>query len=140
MEKDILFDSVEQKEATERVLAAVRIKTIEKELEELTMEMVKYATNIDTISERNSLETRYLNRLGTMVDVPLLELDEDLKDKDFRVVEVVEDLIERINTRITLIKNNEILVKELQETYKVNMETINEDIKTAKLEEEAFQA
>ena len=35
MEKDILFDSTEQKEATERVLAAVRIKTINKELDEL---------------------------------------------------------------------------------------------------------
>ncbi|MDD4706177.1 MAG: hypothetical protein PHS24_03075 [Bacilli bacterium] len=138
MEKEILFDSVEQKEATERLLAAVRIKTISKELDELNAEIVKYASNIDKILERNNLTTRYIERLGVLDNISNVTLDEDLLEIDFRIKEVIEDLIKRINTRINLIKNNEVLIKELKETFKIDEQKIPEDIKTAKLNKNDF--
>lgn len=138
MEKEILFDSVEQKEATERVLAAVRIKTINKEMDELVGETIKYSGNIDKILERNNLAPRYLERLGVLENISNVTLDSDLYDIDFRVKEVVEDLIKRINTRINLIKNSEELIKELKETYKIDEEKIIEDIEIAKLNKNDF--
>lgn len=139
MEKDILFDSVEQKEATERVLATVRVKTITKELEELTEEIIKYAGNIDKILERNSLEPRYFGRLEFLETLSLIKLDEDLEDIDFRVKEVVEDFIKRINTRINLIKNNNELIKELISTYKIDESKMVEDIKLVGLDKREFE-
>ncbi|MDD2409524.1 MAG: hypothetical protein PHD03_02250 [Bacilli bacterium] len=138
MEKEILFDNVEQKEATERVLAAVRIKTISKELDELNAEIVKYSSNIDKILERNNLSPRYIERLGVLDNISNVTLDEDLLDIDFRVKEVIEDLIKRINTRINLINNNEVLINELKETYQIDEQKIPEYIKTAKLNKNDF--
>lgn len=139
MEKEIIFDSVEQKEATERVLAAVRIKTINKAMDELIGEIIKYSGNIDKILERNNLQTRYLERLGVLENISNISLDEDLYDIDFRVKEVIEDFIKRINTRINLIKNNEELIKELKETYNFNEDKILEDIEIAKLNKSEFE-
>lgn len=139
MEKEIIFDSVEQKEATERVLAAVRIKTINKAMDELIGEIIKYSGNIDKILERNNLQTRYLERLGVLENISNISLDEDLYDIDFRVKEVIEDFIKRINTRINLIKNNEELIKELKETYNFNEDKILEYIEIAKLNKSEFE-
>lgn len=138
MEKEILFDSVEQKEATERVLAAVRIKTIGKELFELNNEIVIYASNIDKILERNNLKPRYLEKIGILDNISNVTLDDDLFNIDFRVKEVIEDLIKRINTRINLVKNNEVLINELTETYKIDEQKISEDINIAKLNKNDF--
>lgn len=138
MEKEILFDSLEQKEATERVLAAVRIKTIGKELFELNNEIVIYASNIDKILERNNLKPRYLEKIGILDNISNVTLDDDLFYIDFRVKEVIEDLIKRINTRINLVKNNEVLINELTETYKIDEQKISEDINIAKLNKNDF--
>ncbi|MFA6752927.1 MAG: hypothetical protein WCR93_01470 [Bacilli bacterium] len=138
MEKEILFDSLEQKEATERVLAAVRIKTIGKELFELNNEIVIYASNIDKILERNNLKPRYLEKIGILDNISNVTLDDDLFNIDFRVKEVIEDLIKRINTRINLVKNNEVLINELTETYKIDEQKISEDINIAKLNKNDF--
>ncbi|MDD2238888.1 MAG: hypothetical protein PHH51_03305 [Bacilli bacterium] len=138
MEKEILFDSLEQKEATERVLAAVRIKTIGKELFALNNEIVIYASNIDKILERNNLKPRYLEKIGILDNISNVTLDDDLFNIDFRVKEVVEDLIKRINTRINLVKNNEVLINELTETYKIDEQKISEDINIAKLNKNDF--
>ena len=138
MEKEILFDSLEQKEATERVLAAVRIKTIGKELFELNNEIVIYASNIDKILERNNLKPRYLEKIGISDNISNVTLDDDLFNIDFRVKEVIEDLIKRINTRINLVKNNEVLINELTETYKIDEQKISEDINIAKLNKNDF--
>jgi len=138
VEKEILFDSLEQKEATERVLAAVRIKTIGKELFELNNEIVIYASNIDKILERNNLKPRYLEKIGILDNISNVTLDDDLFNIDFRVKEVIEDLIKRINTRINLVKNNEVLINELTETYKIDEQKISEDINIAKLNKNDF--
>ena len=136
--KDVLFKNIEEKEATERVLAMVRTKIIAKEIDELISEIITYASNIDKILERNEISRRYLDRIGSLESLELISLDEDLKEIDFRVKEVVEDLIKRINTRINLVQSNDELSKELKETYKVNEETILEDINTARLNIEDF--
>jgi len=131
--EDILYETIEEKEATERVLALVRTRVIAREIDELVSEIISYASNIDKILERNGMQKRYLERVGTLDDLSLIYLDGDLEDADFRVKEVVEDLIKRINTRITLVKSNDEMSKELKSTYNVNEESILEDIEKAKL-------
>lgn len=133
MDNDILFDSVEEKEATERVLATVRVKTLSQELDQLISEIIKLSSKIDSILEENNFNPRYLEKLGVLENLAPIYLDEDLKDIDFRVKEVIEDYIKRINTRVNLIKNNEILIDELKETYAIDEEKIVEDINKAKL-------
>ena len=133
MDNDILFDSVEEKEATERVLATVRVKTLSQELDQLISEIIKLSSKIDSILEENNFNPRYLEKLGVLENLVPIYLDEDLKDIDFRVKEVIEDYIKRINTRVNLIKNNEILIDELKETYAIDEEKIVEDINKAKL-------
>ncbi|NLL02381.1 MAG: hypothetical protein GX265_05120 [Mollicutes bacterium] len=133
MDNDILFDSVEEKEATERVLATVRVKTLSQELDQLISEIIKLSSKIDSILEENNFNPRYLEKLGVLENLAPIYLDEDLKDIDFRVKEVIEDYIKRINTRVNLIKNNEILIDELKEKYAIDEEKIVEDINKAKL-------
>ena len=65
MDNDILFDSVE-KEATERVLATVRVKTLSQELDQLISEIIKLSSKIDSILEENNFNPRYLEKLGVL--------------------------------------------------------------------------
>lgn len=139
MNTDILYDNEKQKNATERVLATVRIKSINKEIDEFLNELLKYATNIDTILERNGEEKRYLNRVSKLDEMTSVSLDDDLSETDFRVKEVIEDLIKRINTRINLIRNNDELIKEIESTYDLSDADFDSDIKDAKLESEDFE-
>lgn len=139
MEKEILFESPEQKAATERVLASVRIKSINKDMDELTAEIIQYSGNIDKILERNDLAPRYLERLGVLDNMANLALDEELKSIDFRVKEVIEDFIKRINTRINLIDNNNVLIDELEETYQIEDNNIIDDIALSKLTKQEFE-
>ena len=138
MTNDILFDNEEQKKATERVLATFRIKEINANVDKLVAEMLKYAINIDTILERNKFKKRYLDKVSEITELEELSLDDDLKDADFRVKEVVEDLIKRINTRVKLIKSNNDLVNEIESTYDLSKSDLSKDIETAKLRPEDF--
>lgn len=138
MEYDILFDNEEEKKATERVLASVRIKTLSEELDLLISEIIKISNNLDNILEENKLGPRYLERLGTIENLIPVHLDDDLNEIDFRVKEIIEDLIKRINTRINLVKNSEVLIAELKETYSVDEDKILEDINLARLNKSDF--
>lgn len=138
MEQDILFDNEEERCATERVLASVRIKTLSEELDLLISEIIKISNNLDTLLEENKLGARYLERLGTLENLIPIHLDDDLNDVDFRVKEIIEDLIKRINTRISLVKNSEVLIAELKETYSVDEDKIVEDINLARLNKADF--
>ena len=131
--EEILFDNKEQKEATERVLAVIRVKTIAKEIDLLVSELINYASNIDKILERNGIEKRYLEKVSSIDNLSLIYLDPDLETADFRVKEVVDDLIKRVNTRISLVKNNDELIKELKDTYEINEEKMKDDIDLARL-------
>lgn len=137
MNTDILFNNEKEKEATERVLAMVRIKSINKEIDDYLSDMLKYATNIDTILDRNGLNKRYLDRVSEIGEDETLTLDEDLNDIDFRVKETVENLIKRINTRLKLIHDNDEIVKELESTYDLSDADFDQDIKDSHLTDQA---
>ena len=117
---DMLFESEKQKEATERLLASVRVRTINSEIDAYLNEMLGYAKEIDGILEKNNLGVRYLDRVSMIDKVDSVYLDEDLTNIDFRIKEEIEDLLKRINTRIRLVKTNDALVKEIEESYNVD--------------------
>lgn len=130
---DMLFESEKQKEATERLLATIRVKTINGEIDAYLNEMLGYAKEIDVILEKNSLGARYLDRVSMIDKVDSVYLDEDLSDIDFRVKEEIEDLLKRINTRISLIKSNDTLVKEIESSYDVSSTDLDSDLADAEL-------
>lgn len=130
---DILFESEKQKEATERLLATIRVKTINKEIDAYLSELLGYAKDIDAILEKNDLGARYLDRVSMIDKVDSVYLDEDLSEIDFRIKEEIEDLLKRINTRISLIKSNDTLVKEIEASYDVSSTDLDNDLADAEL-------
>ncbi len=130
---DMLFESEKQKEATERLLASVRVRTINSEIDAYLNEMLGYAKEIDSILEKNNLGVRYLDRVSMIDKVDSVYLDEDLTNIDFRLREEIEDLLKRINTRIRLVKTNDALVKEIEESYNVDGSDLDNDLAEANL-------
>ena len=130
---DMLFESEKQKEATERLLASVRVRTINSEIDAYLNEMLGYAKEIDSILEKNSLDARYLDRVSMIDKVDSVYLDEDLTNIDFKLREEIEDLLKRINTRIRLVKTNDALVKEIEESYNVDGSDLDNDLAEANL-------
>ena len=130
---DMLFESEKQKEATERLLASVRVRTINSEIDAYLNEMLGYAKEIDSVLEKNNLDARYLDRVSMIDKVDSVYLDEDLTSIDFRIKEEIEDLLKRINTRIRLVKTNDALVKEIEESYDVDGSDIDSDLAEANL-------
>ena len=130
---DMLFESEKQKEATERLLASVRVRTINSEIDAYLNEMLGYAKEIDGILEKNNLGVRYLDRVSMIDKVDSVYLDEDLTNIDFRIKEEIEDLLKRINTRIRLVKTNDALVKEIEESYNVDGSDLDNDLAEANL-------
>ena len=130
---DMLFESEKQKEATERLLASVRVRTINSEIDAYLNEMLGYAKEIDSILEKNSLDARYLDRVSMIDKVDSVYLDEDLTNIDFKLREEIEDLLKRINTRICLVKTNDALVKEIEESYNVDDSDLDNDLAEANL-------
>lgn len=61
---DILFECEKQKEATERVLAAVRVRTINKENDAYSNEMLGYAKSGDELLTKNNFSARVLEGTG----------------------------------------------------------------------------
>ena len=130
---DMLFESEKQKEATERLLASVRVRTINSEIDAYLNEMLGYAKEIDSVLEKNNLDARYLDRVSMIDKVDSVYLDEDLTNIDFRLKEEIEDLLKRINTRIRLVKTNDALVKEIEESYDVDGSDIDSDLAEANI-------
>lgn len=130
---DMLFESEKQKEATERLLASVRVRTINSEIDAYLNEMLGYAKEIDSILEKNNLGSRYLDRVSMIDKVDSVYLDEDLTSIDFRIKEEIEDLLKRINTRIRLVKTNDALIKEIEESYNVDGSDLDNDLAEANI-------
>ena len=130
---DMLFESEKQKEATERLLASVRVRTINSEIDAYLNEMLGYAKEIDSILEKNSLGARQLDRVSMIDKVDSVYLDEDLTSIDFRIKEEIEDLLKRINTRIRLVKTNDALIKEIEESYNVDGSDLDNDLAEANI-------
>ena len=138
MNTNLLFDSEEQRVATERVLAAFKVKSINKDIDSLIAEVLKYAKEIDRLLEENNVPKRYLDKVSTLSENNILTLDHDLEMLDFRVKEIIEDLIKRINTRVSLITNNNNNLRELENNYDLDNIDLEKEIITAKLTEENF--
>ncbi len=137
MEDNLLYESEEEKTATGKVLAAFKIKSVNEEIDNYVADVLKYAVKIDEILEENKLEKRYLNRVSTVSDgVDYLTFDTDLDVLDFRVKEVVEDLIKRINTRLKLINDSNLILSKIHESFDLSDINLDEAIKVSKLTRE----
>ena len=138
MNINLLFESEEERISTEKVLAAFKVKSLNKNIDEYISDILNYAKDIDNLLEENNFNKRYLDRVSTINEESILELDDDLNTLDFRVKEVIEDLIKRINTRISLIKDSDSNLNDLEQRYDINNINLDEEIKKAKLTEEYF--
>ena len=137
MEDNLLYESEEEKIATGKVLAAFKIKSVNEQIDNYVAEVLKYAVKIDEILEENKLEKRYLNRVSTVSDgVDFLTFDTDLETLDFRIKEVIEDLIKRINTRLKLINDANETLNKIHASYDLSDINLEEAINAAKLTEE----
>lgn len=140
IEDNILYETQEQKEATKRVLANVRIKKLDTDIDIVVADILKYAKNIDEILAKNKYDKRYLERVNNteLGNVNELYLDDELNDIDFRICEVMEDFLKRINTRIKIIKNNTEIIKRLENSYDLSNNSFDNDLEIAKLRKEDF--
>jgi len=138
MNIDLLFESAEEKSATERVLAAFKVKSLNKTIDTLITEILEYAKKIDDLLEENGYSRRYLDRTSTLSENAILTFDNDLESLNFRVKEVVEDLIKRINTRIKLIHENDANLNLIEQKYNLDDINLAEEIIKARLTEEYF--
>ncbi|MDO4341402.1 MAG: hypothetical protein Q4C44_01510 [bacterium] len=65
---DILFESEKQIEAPERVLATVRVRTINKEIDAYLNEMLGYAKSGDELLTKNNFSARVLEGTGISIN------------------------------------------------------------------------
>ena len=133
-----LFENEEERRATERVLAAFKVKDINETIDSLVADILKYAKRMDDLLAENSLEKRFLAKVSTLSEDDTISLDEDLQNIDFRIKERLEDLIKRINTRIILIKNNSNDLKKIESGYDLKDLDLKREISLAHLTEEDF--
>lgn len=138
MDTNLLFDSEQERIATEKVLAAIKVKSINEEIDELIADILRYAKEIDNYLEENGYTKRYLDKVSMISENDSLVLDNDLTSLDFRIKEIIEDLIKRINTRIDMVKNSSNNLNLIRESYNIDEIDLEKEIKTAKLTEESF--
>ena len=68
MENILLYENEEIKAATEKVLAAFKVKSINENIDTYIADALKYALKIDEILESNKLERRYLDIVSNISD------------------------------------------------------------------------
>lgn len=134
-----LFESEEEKVATEKVLAAFKVKDINENIDTLVSDILKYAKEMDDLLEENNLTRRFLEKVSALSENSQISLDEDLNNIDFRLRERLEDLVKRINTRIELIKDNDANLKIIEQSYNLEDLNLEEEIAKAHLTDENFE-
>lgn len=125
MDKSYLFESEKEETTTFRVLAALKVKELNETIDSMVSEVMKYAAKIDEELETNHLSKRYLDRVSKMNSNERITLDEDLLSIDFRLREILDDLINRINTRIRLVNEKSETLLRINEEY--NLDDIDFD-------------
>ena len=133
-----LFESEEEKVATEKVLAAFKVKDINENIDTLVADILKYAKEMDDLLEENNLTRRFLEKVSALSENSQISLDEDLNNIDFRLRERLEDLVKRINSRIELIKDNDANLKIIEQSYNLEDLNLEEEIAKAHLTDESF--
>ncbi len=137
MDKDILFTDKNEQRATERVLATVRVKIAEREINFFKSEISDFLKEADSILKENNLKETYSSKdLNNLTEV---KLDNSHNNIDFRVKEILEDILKRVNTRINLINNYNNLINELKDTYKIKEENLEKDIEISNLDMSKFE-
>lgn len=129
--KDLIFENKEEKDATEKVLATFKGKKINEIIDSLVAEILKYAKEIDEILNKEGIESSYLDKVSNLSETSDVTLSEDISDQ--KVKEDVEDLIKRINTRIKLIKDNDTILRNLNNKYDLDNVNLDEELKKSNL-------
>ena len=138
MNNDILFETKEEKEAILKVLAAFKVKSLNENIDSLVAEVLKYAVQIDDILEEHNLKKRYLDRVSTINENERISLDKDLNSLDFRVKEILDDLVSRINTRISIVKDETINLLEIQKEYDLENIDLDHELEVSMLDEKNY--
>ena len=128
---DLIFKSIEEKEATEKVLATFKGKKINENIDTLVNEILEYAKKIDNILKENGISSNYLDRVSNLSENSVISLTENITDE--KVKEDIEDIIKRINTRIKLIKESDIMLNDLSEKYDLDNINLEEELKKSDL-------
>lgn len=129
--KDLIFKNKEEKDATEKVLATFKGKKINENIDSLVAEILKYAKKIDEILNKEGIESSYLDKVSNLSETSEVTLSEDISNQ--KVKEDVEDLIKRINTRIKLIKDNDTILRNLNNKYDLDNVNLDEELKKSNL-------
>ena len=138
MDTNLLFESNEEREATEKVLAAFKVDSLNKDIDELVEYILKSAKEMDDLLDENNLPRRFLDKVSMLSETDNISLDEDLESIDFRIKEVLEDLIKRINTRLSIIREKDNDLKYVENSYDLSNIDLKESIKIANLRQEDF--
>ena len=138
MNIELLFESEKEQIATENVLAAFRVKALNKNIDDLIKDTLNYASEIDKLLEENNLQKRYLDRVSYLNENNNISLDSDLENLDFRIKEIIEDYIKRINTRISLINQADTNLNVIESSYDLNDIDLEAEISVARLTEKDF--
>lgn len=138
MNTSLLFENAEEQTATERVLAAFKVKSLNEKIDELVADVLKYAKEMDNLLEENNISKRFLDKVSMLSESDNITLDADLNEVDFRIREILEDYAKRINTRLSLIRDNDSNLKYIEESYNLEDLDLEKDIKIARLTKEDF--
>ncbi len=138
MNTSLLFENESEQNATLKVLAAFKVKSLNEKIDELVADILKYAKEMDDLLEQNNLSRRFLDKVSMLNKENNITLDSDLNNVDFRVREVLEDLVKRINTRLSLIREHDNTLKYIEGEYNIEDIDLDNEIKIAKLTKEDF--
>ena len=129
--KDLIFENKEEKEATEKVLATFKGKKINENIDTLVSDILKYAKEIDELLDKNGINSSYLDKVSNLSETEEITLEETIDNSKLK--EEVEDLINRINTRIKLIKDSDSELNKLTSKYDIDNVNLDEELKKANL-------
>lgn len=130
MNSELVFNSKEELEATERVLATFKSEKINESIDQLLAEIYKYATHADELLESIGKPRVYIDEVSNLnekSEIKVVDVD------DSKLKEDLEDIVKRINTRIALIKESDKNYKELLKKYKLEDCNLLEELKKADL-------
>lgn len=128
---DLIFKSIEEKEATEKVLATFKGRKINENIDTLVNEILEYAKKLDNILKEKGISSNYLDRVSNLSENSVISLTEDIPDE--KTKEEAEDIIKRINTRIKLIKESDTILNDLSEKYDLDNIDLEEELKKSNL-------
>ena len=93
---------------------------------------------IDDLLEEHKLPKRYLDRVSTINENGRISLDDDLLSLDFRVKEILDDLINRINTRIAIVKDETMNLLGIQKQYDLENIDLDHELEVSMLDEKYY--